>query len=147
MRKTDGEGTNHAWFALADVEHCRLLRCRLTWRGTQHVDEYGTFENTLPEQEHMRPMTQAGTTHSVEEQERRFSDAVVEWLRGKAEEHKIDHLVIFAPPRMLGVLRKDSSGLLMGRMEELQGNLMRLKAGQLAEHPMVRRLVEAEQER
>ncbi|MBN1509884.1 MAG: host attachment protein [Sedimentisphaerales bacterium] len=95
----------------------------------------------------MRPMTQAGTTHYVEEQERRFSDAIVEWLRGKAEEHRIDHWVVFAPPRMLGILRKDSSGLLRGHLEELQGNLMGLKAGQLAKHPMIRRLVAAAQER
>lgn len=95
----------------------------------------------------MRPMTQAGTTHHVEEQERRFSDAIVEWLRGKAEEHRIDHWVVFAPPRMLGILRKDSSGLLRGQLEELQGNLMGLRAGQLAEHPVVRRLAAAARER
>jgi hypothetical protein len=42
---------------------------------------------------------------------------------------------------MLGVLRKSSSGLLAGHLEELKGNLMRVDPGQLAEHPMVRQLV------
>ena len=28
--KTNVEGRPHAWFALADAEHCRLLCCRLT---------------------------------------------------------------------------------------------------------------------
>jgi len=141
MNKTENGRRHHAWFALADAEHCRLLCCRLTWRGTQHVDEYGAFEKTLPEQEHMRPMSEGGTTHYAEEEERRFAGEIVKWLRGKAEEHKIDHLVILAPPRMLGVLRKASSGLLEGHLEELDGNLMRLETGQLADHPMVRRLV------
>jgi len=141
MHKTKVEQQNYAWFALADAEHCRLLCCRLTRQGTQHVDEYGAFENTLPEAEHARPMTGDGMTHDIEEEERRFGAQIVDWLRRRAEEHKIDRLVIFAPPRMLGVLRKASSGLLAGHLKELEGNLMRLDAGQLAQHPMVRDLV------
>jgi len=137
---------NHAWFALADTEHCRLLCCRLTKQGTQHVDEYGAFENALPEAEHLRPMTEDGMTHDIEEEERRFAGQIVEWLRKKAEAHKIDRLVIFAPPRMLGVLRQASSGLLKGHLEELKGDLMRLDAGRLAEHPMVRELVRAKED-
>jgi protein required for attachment to host cells len=140
MGKTNVEH-NHAWFALADAEHCRLLCCRLTERGTQHIDEYGRLENTLPEAEHARPMSQDGMTHDIEEEERRFGAQIVAWLRSKVEEHEIDRLTIFASPRMLGVLRKASSGLLRGHLEELKGNLMRLEAGQLAEHPMVRELV------
>jgi protein required for attachment to host cells len=143
MSETHNGKQRHAWFALADAKHCRLLCCRLTWRGTQHVDEHGALENTLPEQEHVRPTSEGGTTHHVEEEERRFAGQIVEWLQGKAQEHKIEHLVILAPPRMLGALRKASSGLLEGQLEELDGNLMRLEAGQLADHPMVRRLAKA----
>jgi len=146
MRKANVEQRNPAWFALADAERCRLLCCRLTEQGTQHVNEYGAFDNTLPEAEHERPMTMDGMTHDIEEEERRFAGQIVEWLRKKAEEHEIDHLVIFAPPRMLGVLRKAPPGLLKGHLEELDGNLMRLEAGQLAEHPMVRKLVSATHE-
>jgi len=141
MHKTKVEQQNYAWFALADAEHCRLLCCRLTRQGTQHVDEYGAFENTLPEAEHARPMTGDGMTHDIEEEERRFAHEIVEWLQEDAKKHAIDRLVIFAPPRMLGVLRKASSGLLAGHLKELEGNLMRLDAGQLAQHPMVRDLV------
>jgi hypothetical protein len=111
MGKTNAELPDHAWFALVDAEHCRLLCCRLTEQGTPHVDEYDAIENTFPEREHLRP------------------------------KHEIDRLVIFAPPRMLGELRKASSQLLAGHLKELEGNLMRLDAGQLAEHPMVRDLV------
>ena len=147
MRKTNVQLPNHAWFALADAEHCRLLCCRLTRQGTQHVDEYGALENTLPEAEHARPKTGDGMTHDIEEEQRRFAGEIVKWLKEKAREHDIDSLAIFASPRMLGALRKASSGLLKGHLEELEGNLMRLKAGQLAEHPMVRELVRAAHER
>jgi protein required for attachment to host cells len=147
MGRTDVERRDHAWFALADAEHCRLLCCRLTAQGTQHVDEYGRFENTLPEAEHARPKSQGGMTHDIEEEERRFVGQIVDWLRRKAEDHEIDRLTVFAPPRILGVLRKASSGLSRGHLEELKGDLMRLEAGQLAEHPMVRELVRATRER
>jgi protein required for attachment to host cells len=146
MHKTNIERGTYGWFALADAERCRLLRCRLTSQGTQHVDEYGGFDNALPEAEHERPMTMGGMTHDIEEEERRFAGQIVAWLRKQAEEHQIDHLVIFAPPRMLGVLRKLPLGLLKGHLEELEGNLMRLEAGQLAEHPMVRKLVSVTRE-
>src|SRR5512137_2774866 len=92
MHKTNVERRDYAWFALADAEHCRLLCCRLTTQGTQHVDEYGMFENTLPEAEHARPMAGDGMTHDIEEEERRFGAQIVDWLRRKAEEHKIDRL-------------------------------------------------------
>jgi protein required for attachment to host cells len=141
MRKINVERRNHAWFALADAEHCRLLSCRLTKQGTQHVEELGALENTLPEAEHARPMTQDGTTHDIEEEERRFAAQIVTWLQEKAKKHEIPHLVILAPSRMLGVLRKVSSGSLTGHLEELRGDLMRLDAGQSADHPMVRQLM------
>ena len=147
MGKTNVERRNHAWFALADAEHCRLLCCRLTEQGTQHVDEHDVLENTFPEREPLRPQTGDGMTHDVEERERRFAGKIVEWLQENAKKHEIGRLVIFAPPRMLGVLRKASSGLLAGHLKELEGNLMRLDAGQLAEHPMVRALVQATHER
>jgi protein required for attachment to host cells len=147
MSKTSVERRNHAWFALVDAEHCRLLCCSLTQQGTQHVDEYGTFDNTLPEQEHMRPMSQAGETHNVEENERHFAAEVAEWLQKQGEKHELDRLTILAPPRMLGVLRNTPFGSMRAGMKQVQGDLMRLNTGQLAEHQMVRNLVRTRQER
>lgn len=141
MTKTPTGLHNHAWFALTDAASCRLLCCSLTRRGKHHIDEYDAFENTLPEQEHSRPMTNAGATHNVEDNERRFAGEIVTWLKKRTEQYQIDRLVIFAPPRMLGVLRMVPLGSLKGKVEELKGDLMRLKTGQLADHPMVRELV------
>jgi protein required for attachment to host cells len=141
MTKTPTGLYNHAWFALADAKSCRLLCCSLTRRGKHHIDEYDAMKNTLPEQEHARPMTNAGTTHNVEDNERCFAGEIVVWLKKKTEQYAIDRLVIFAPPRMLGVLRMVPLGSLKGHVEELKGDLMRLNAGQLADHPMIRELV------
>ena len=60
----------------------------------------------------------------------------------KTPDHALgDHLVIFAPPRMLGVLRMVPLGSLNGHVEELKGDLMRLSTGQLADHPMIHDMV------
>ena len=75
---------SHAWFALTDAESCRLLCCSLTRQGKHHVDEYDAFENTLPEQEHVRPMTNSGMTHNVEDRQRRFGNEIVAWLQKKS---------------------------------------------------------------
>jgi protein required for attachment to host cells len=80
-------------------------------------------------------------THDVEERERRFAGEMVKWLQKRAKRREIDRLVIFATSRMLGLLRKARIGLFGGHLEELEGNLMRLEAGQLAKHPMVRVLM------
>ena len=141
VMKTTPRPKNHAWFALTDAESCRLHCCSLTRQGKHHVVEYDALENTLPEQEHARPMTNAGMTHNVEDRQRRFGNEIVAWLQKKADQYDADRLVIFAPARMLGVLRMAPLGLLKGRVEEHKGDLMRLNAGQLADHPMIRELL------
>ena len=147
MGKTNTERQDHAWFTLADAEHCRLLCCRLTEQGTPHVDEYDVLENTFPEHEHLRPQTGDGMTHDVEEKERRFAGQIVGWLKKRVDTHKIGRLVILATPRMLGVLRRFRPRLSNGVLQGLEGNLMRLEAGQLADHPMVRDLIQVGHER
>ena|SRR5437868_5573211 len=144
MTKTNG-AHQHVWFALADAEACRLLYCTLTTQGTHHVDEYDALQNNLPHQEQARPMTNAGTKHNVEEGERRFASEIVSWLQARAGQYEISHLVILAPPRMLGVIRSVPLGSLKGRVDELKGDLMRLQVGQLADHPMVRELMSQQQ--
>ena len=147
MQQTNMERRNFAWFALADAEQCRLLCCRLTQQGTQHVEERGVLENTLPEHEHTRSMPQGGAKHDVEEKERRFAAETADWLTKKAAEHEMTRLVVFAPPRMLGLLRKASFSAINSHLEEVRGDLMGLKPGQLADHPLVRDLVRARQSR
>lgn len=130
-----------AWFAVTDAESCRLLRCSFTPRGKYHVDEKASFVNTVREEEHLRLRTSGGTTHYVENRELRFAVDIIRWLQKQAVLNRIRSLVLFAPPRMLGVLRMVPLGSLNGRVEELKGDLMRLSAGQLADHPMVRDLL------
>lgn len=145
MKMTNTEQLKQAWFALTDAESCRLISCSLTRRSKFHIEEFDTLANAMPEQEHLRPMTGARGTHHIEEKECRFGSEIIAWLQKKADQYEIDRLVIFARPRMLGVLRMIPLGSLKGQVQELKGDLMRLNTGQLAVHPMVRELIAAPQ--
>ena len=139
MSATNAERMDHAWFALSDAESCRLCCCSLTRLGKHHVDEFGVLKKTAPEP--AVPMSEADTTHNAEESEKRFASETVGWLRKKALQQKIDHLVILSPPHMHGVLRMIPLGSLNGHIAEFKGELMHLNAGQLAEQSIVRSLL------
>ncbi len=141
MQQTNVERRNFAWFALADAEQCRLLCCRLTRDGTQHVEERGVLENALFEQEHAGPGTHGDAARENEQTERRFADDTADWLNKKAAEHEMARLIVFAPPRMLSLLRKSSFNVTNGHMEEVRDDLMGLEPGQLADHPTINEVV------
>ncbi|HUU98714.1 MAG TPA: host attachment protein [Phycisphaerae bacterium] len=149
MKNKDTRSPDHIWFALADAQKCRLLRCHLTKQDTPHVDECDALDNELPEHEHGRPMALGGMTghsfaaphHDEEEAERRFAAQIVEWLQDRFAHYGIERLTVLAPPRLLGVLRKTPLGSLKGRIEEREGNLMRLQTDALSEHPLIHRLL------
>lgn len=141
MRKKSLAYLDHAWFCLADAESCRLLCGRLAAKHAPHVEEIDVLRNTLPKQPHPRPVTNAGVTHDVEQRERRFGGEIIAWLQGKARERNIKRLVIFAPPRMLGVLRSVPLQSLKGYVEEIGGDLMPMNADQLAAHPLIHELL------
>ncbi|MCB9854135.1 MAG: host attachment protein [Phycisphaerales bacterium] len=142
-KKSSARHDDHAWFCLADSESCRLLCGSVNKQHTCHIDEIEVFTNTLPQQEHIRPMTGAGTTHVVEERERRFAGEIIAWLQKKVRERSIPDLAILAPPRLLGVLRMVPLESLKGHIDELKGDLMPLNTGQLATHPTIRQLLGA----
>jgi protein required for attachment to host cells len=149
MKNKDRQFANGTWLALADAQRCRLLCGHLTEQGTPHFDERGALESVPLEHEHGRPMALAGMTghtfaaphHEAEEEQRRFAGRIMKWLQKECEEHEIDRLVVIAPPRMLGQLRKVLPGSLKGPVEQHEGNLMHLDAGDLAQHPIVRELL------
>ena len=135
------EQRSHAWFALADAGSCRLLCVGTNEQGLRRVDEHGVIEDSVPEREHVGSKTYAGATNGVENSERRFAAEIINWLETKSVQYKVDHLFLLAPPCMLGVLRQFPLGSLKGRVEGLKSDVMRLNAGQLANHAMIRELL------
>jgi protein required for attachment to host cells len=151
MDKKKHKETSDAWFVLIDEEQCRLLTCARTKHGRVHVEDLDAFENPWPRPERGRPQALGAMTghsyasphHGVGEQLHRFVNDAVTWLERKRGEHAIDHLLVLGPPRLVGELRKASWSQPASFVELREGNLMRLHADELAEHPTITGLVSA----
>jgi len=141
------ERRNYAWFALAGAERCRLLCCRLTQHGTQYVEQRGVLENAVSEHVNPRPATEGEETHDIEETELRFARDTAEWLNQNAADQEMTRLVVFATPRMLGLLRRTSFYVTNGHLAEAGDKVMRLQASELADHPLVRDVIRARHSR
>ncbi len=98
-----GQGTT--WVMVADGHHARVLE----------VEDAGlpprlrsTLKPPAPEGQHRSP--EHGWTHREdphpEHEERRLAHALVQALERGAAENQFRHLVLVAPPRLLGVLRE-----------------------------------------
>lgn len=139
------------WFALADEQQCRLLKCRLTRLGTPHVEMVERHENTWPGHEYGRPMplrakdghSYAAAVRNEEEDANRYARELAPWIQERFAAHQLEHLTVFAPPRFLGVLRKTPFGEIEPKIDCRLGDLVNLSEGALAEHPRVRELIDS----
>jgi protein required for attachment to host cells len=136
--------------ATADGRTANLFACTVAPGGRWHCEPRGSIESEWEGyHEHHRPSLLgrgpspsaaqhfAGTGHDEEEAERRFARDVRAWLGREAGAH----VTVFAAPRMLGLLRRDL-GDAGGRVDLVEGELTRLRAGELVEQPAVRRALE-----
>jgi protein required for attachment to host cells len=133
-----GQGTT--WVLVADARHARVLE----------VEDAGlpprlrsTVAAPAPEGQHRPPehgWTNAADPHP-EHEEKRLAHALVQTLEHGAAENRFRHLVVVAPPHLLGVLRES---LPRGLADRLRASLAKdwghLTDAELAEH--VRPLVE-----
>jgi len=139
---------NEVWVVLADTRQCRLLRCGLTRRGRCHVEECDLIQHTWPGHEHNRPSPRRGkngesyATEGNEAQEElsRFARQAAHWLEGKIN-GGMSRVVVFAPPRFLGVLRMVQPDYLAERLEERKGEMVHLRIQDLSKHSAIRELV------
>jgi hypothetical protein len=143
------------WFVTADGRRAALFSCHAVPGGRLHVDPLRHVENAHEaEHEHHRPLALgrgpsanaaqhfAGHGHADEEEQRRFAREVAAWLGDATRELRLDRVEVFAASRFLGLLR-DEMGDLGGKAGLREGELAQLEPGELAEHPALRRALEA----
>ncbi|MHC4996212.1 MAG: baeRF12 domain-containing protein [Planctomycetota bacterium] len=141
-----------AWLLVTDAGACRLLRCKLTERGTPHVTEHESFRYDDIDHQHGRPSSRVGVMghtyasegHELDEELRRAAHYTVTWTEERVAQHGIKRLFVFAPARFLGALRAQWPDTLADRVSEFEADLTHLGAGKLQEHPLVRGLVTSE---
>ena len=67
-----------------------------------------------------------------------FAQRTVDWLEHKLKGRELHRLVVFAPPQLLGDIRRQHFNFGPKIVHTCRGNLAHLQAGQLARHPAVR---------
>lgn len=149
------------WIATTDNRRAALLSCRGTPGGELALDRVRSLENSH-EGEHSRGRPsmiggseRAGSArassgsaaphftsrgHEEEEEHRRFAREVAAWLDRSGAELKCERITVFAPARLLGMLR-DLMGhhpSLRAKADLVEGELAQLQPTELAAHPAVR---------
>ncbi len=142
--------SNNTWVIVADGEVGRLLHCGKTELGSAHVEQVDTIEHKPGAYEHAKPSPRAGRTgdpnddHEDEEESRRFARKLSEWIRRHVETRSVPHMTLFAPPRLLGTLRKITNGKSLPRaVNTKEADLTSLTTEQLTKHQSIRELVRA----
>jgi len=144
MRET-GLDERFTWLALVSMDRCRLLRCRLRNGRMANIEECAVLENEWPQPERgpalrftrMIGKSCAATARELDNRPRRFIHDVAGWLSRKLARQHAHRIIVVAPPRLLGLLRKAWWGPLANRVRVQAGGLAHLTTGQLGEHPLV----------
>ncbi len=137
------------WFCVADSRRARLLQGRVNRSDRLHVVEQGRLEFEFLESEHGRPSPRiskdghsyASRPHENEQKIAQFARDVARFLQQKVGQLSGQKLVLFAPARFLGALRKAMPARLAAQLDEREGELAHLNEVRLAAHPEVARLL------
>lgn len=113
-------------------------------------DVHDTIEDDWEEKEHGRPIamsrksgyTYPGRGGEDDERRRRFAHRVVEWLETASGAWDDLPVALFAPPRMLGVLRQAFPAVLTQRVELTAADLRPTKPQDLQHHPLIKPLLD-----
>jgi protein required for attachment to host cells len=137
------------WIITADAVGARLLRCGLTPMHRVHLDLIDQFTHDEGQLQHTRPSPRTGRTghsgdnHESDEFLARSARHLGSWLSKQDSSHQFTYVHIFAPPRMVGALRKVMPAPLTDRTELHEADLTPFTPAALACHASVRRLLRA----
>ena len=140
---------DETWLLLADSRCARLLRGILTRHGRPRIQEEARLAFEILESEHGRPSPRinkdghsyASHHHEEDQLVARCARELTSFADHKVEELGLSRLVLFAPARLLGALRRFIPVRLSSRLVEREGELAQLSNAQLASHPEVVRMI------
>lgn len=135
------------WMVVSDAKGGRLLRGNVTEQGRIHLEEVDRV-NSVQDVERGRASSppgrkdfRVGAKRESEEHLRRVANDLMHWLEHQAAKWRISQVTLFAPPRLVSVLREVRSLSLSGRVNIQARDLAQLKIAALARHPSVREMV------
>jgi hypothetical protein len=133
------------WLLITDARQSRLFHGKRTAAGRLHLDEKARLDEVWVEQEHHRPAPLGAPSgrsyidrgHADEERMHRFANTLAGWMEEQRRGLKIGKFHLFAPKRLLGMLRPALPSTLQQLVLDEAHDLAQLTAGELAEHPAV----------
>ena len=134
---------SYRWFVVVDSQKARLLRGARTPKGSPHLEEMASLQNSFVAGEHHRPdrMGAPGrgvsTGHEQEEKLAHFAREVTPWLHKEFTAHAVAQCALFAPAHTLGALRKVIDKQLAAKLVEHDVELAGLPLAQLGAHPRI----------
>lgn len=136
------------WFMVASHHKARLMKGELTPIGRCRVQEQASLEHEGMEKDYQRPSPRMGRSgsaqdhHTPEESASRFARKVATELEKMMVQHGIEGVTLFAPPRMVGALKKAISGRMAQQVEVCQADLAHLDDSKLAQYAPVMNMVQ-----
>jgi len=136
------------WFVIADAGEARLWCGNVVPPGRYHVVSMAHIAPEAMDHEHGRPSPRTGKTgdtaqsHESEEQWRRCAKQVAAWVEDQMDQRRLETVVLFASPRLLGALRATTGLIADPRVETHEADLTGLDSRALRDHPKIRHLLE-----
>ncbi len=135
------------WFMVASHNTARLMKGQMTPGGRCRVEQEAALHHEGLEKEFHRPssrMGRSGSTqesHGEEESMARFAKKVANELEKMMTQRGIEDVKLFAPPRMMGALKKAVPNRVADRIEHQQADLAHMTDASLAKYPAVMNMV------
>lgn len=137
--------SSSAWITAADARRARLLHCSPLPPGEPRCELTDSIDNRWEEHQRGRPSplkgkgghSHADFGHEDEQRLDRFAHDVVQWLEKQLEQRGIDRVTLFAPPKLLGELRRVYPASLKGRIDDAEGDFASMDENQIARNATV----------
>jgi protein required for attachment to host cells len=135
------------WFMVASHNTARLMKGQMTPGGRCQVQQEAALHHEGLDKEFHRPTARAGKwgstqeSHVAEESMARFARKVASELEKMMSQKGIEDVKLFAPPKMMGELKKAVAKRVAGRIDHHQADLAHLPDARLAQYPLVKNMV------
>jgi len=134
-----------AWIVTADARRARLLHCSPLPPGEPRCELIESIDNTWEEHQRGRPSplkgkgghSHADYGHEDEQRLERFAHDVLHWLQKQLARHNAPRVTLFAPPKLLGELRRLRPTSLQDRIDDAQGDFAYMDENEIARNATV----------
>ena len=137
--------TSEAWVVLASYDQAKLVRYHSPTRRRCLSEEVDHTQSPMPHTGYTPTRHVPGSLDRryaarcklLEEERRRISHLLVDWLKAAVKQRKLSHITVFAPERMIRLLEPLVEDLQLARVDLCPGDLTYQTDDKLQRHPTI----------